>query len=94
MTLILDLPPALEQYLLQEADQRSLSVEELTLDILNTIFVIKEKQTKAINLLQSWIDREDSQEQKETGEYLIHALDQDRISERKLFPIEMKGITW
>ncbi|MEH1887225.1 MAG: hypothetical protein V7L19_28570, partial [Nostoc sp.] len=28
------------------------------------------------------------------GEYLIHALDEDRLSDRKLFPVELKGITW
>jgi len=47
-----------------------------------------------VNLLQSWRDEEDAEEQQETGEYLIHALDEDRLSERKLFPIELKGVTW
>ncbi len=47
----------------------------------------------AVNLLQSWIDDEDESEQQETGQYLIHALDEDRLSDRKLFPLEMKGIT-
>ncbi len=37
---------------------------------------------------------EDEQEQQETGEYLIEALDQDRLSERPLFPAELKGVTW
>lgn len=54
----------------------------------------QEKQAKLVNLLQSWIDEEDEQEQKETGEYLIEALDQDRLSERPLFPAELKGVTW
>jgi hypothetical protein len=26
----------------------------------------------------------------ETGQYLIHALDDDRLSERKLFPLEKR----
>ena len=30
----------------------------------------------------------------ETGEYLIRVLDEDRLSDRKLFPAELKGITW
>jgi hypothetical protein len=33
-------------------------------------------------------------EQQETGEYLIRVLDEDRLSERKLFPPELKGVTW
>ena len=33
-------------------------------------------------------------EQQETGEYLIRILDEDRLSNRKLFPPELKGVTW
>ena len=45
-------------------------------------------------LLQTWIDEDDAGEQQETGEYLIRALDEDRASERKLFPPELKGVSW
>ncbi len=45
-------------------------------------------------MLQSWIQDGDAQEQKETGEYLIEALDKDRLSNRSLFPQELKGVTW
>ena len=45
------------------------------------------------SLLQTWIDG-DAEEQRETGEYLIHALDEDRLSDRKLFPAELEGKTW
>ena len=94
MTLTLDLAPELEQYLLQQANQRGLSVEALALQLLVSSILLKQKQTEAVNLLQSWIDDEDVEEQQETGRYLIHALDDDRLSERKLFPLEMKGVTW
>jgi hypothetical protein len=39
----------------------------------------------AIALLQSWCD-EDAEEQRETWEFLKTALEQDRLSNRKLFP--------
>jgi hypothetical protein len=39
---------------------------------------------KAVALLDSW-DNEDAQEQKETWEYLVKALDEDRLSDRNLF---------
>lgn len=39
----------------------------------------------AIALLQSWCD-EDAQEQRETWTFLKIALDEDRLSDRKLFP--------
>lgn len=94
MTLTLNLPPELEQYLLQSASQHGLSVEALALQLLTNSILLKQKQTEAVSLLQSWIDDEDGKEQQETGQYLINALDDDRLSERKLFPSELKGITW
>lgn len=94
MTLTLNLSPELEQYLLQEATQQGLSVEALALKLLTSSFLLKQKQTEAVNLLQAWMDDEDTEEQQETGQYLIHALDDDRLSERQLFPSELKGITW
>lgn len=94
MTLTLNLSPELEQYLLQEANQQGLSVEAWALQLLTNSILLKQKQTEAVNLLQSWIDGEDEEEQQETGQYLIQVLDDDRLSERKLFPAELKGITW
>ena len=94
MTLTLNLPSEVEQYLLQEAHQKGLSIESVTLQLLTSFIVLKQKQTKAVNLLQSWIDDEDIEEQQETGQYLIRSLDEDRLSERKLFPLEMKGVSW
>jgi hypothetical protein len=94
MAIILNLPLDVEKYLLQEADEQGVSIESVTLDLLTNLIVLKQKRTKAVNLLQSWIDDEDTEEQKETGRYLIRALDEDRLSERKLFPVEMKGLSW
>ncbi len=94
MTLTLNLSPELEQYLAQEAKQQGLSVETYTLQILQEYILPKEKQSKLVNVLQSWIDEDDADEQQETGEYLIYTLDEDRLSDRKLFPLELKGITW
>ena len=45
-------------------------------------------------LIQSWMDGDDADEQRETIEYLIHALDEDRLSDRKLFPRKLKGKSW
>jgi len=94
MTLTLDLPPDLEQYLMQEAQQHGLSLEAMTLQLLTQSILLKRKQAEAIDMLQSWIEDEDVEDQQDTGEYLVQVLDEDRLSERKLFPLEMKGITW
>ncbi|HEY9803752.1 MAG TPA: hypothetical protein V6D25_25645 [Leptolyngbyaceae cyanobacterium] len=94
MTITLNLPPELEEYLAQQAQQQGLSVEAYTLQILAEHILPNEKKARLINLLQSWIDEDDSEEQIETGEYLIQALDEDRLSNRQLFPVELKGVTW
>lgn len=94
MTLTLNLPPELEQYLTQQAQQQGLSVETYTLELIQKSILQKEKQLKIVNVLQSWIDESDEQEQQETGEYLINALDENRLSNRQLFPQELKGISW
>ncbi|HLO52396.1 MAG TPA: hypothetical protein VK211_28610 [Kamptonema sp.] len=40
----------------------------------------------AIALINSWVDEGDEEEQTETWEYLCQAIDQDRLSNRPLFP--------
>lgn len=48
-----------------------------------------ERNQAAIDLLRSWREcsEEEAQEQRETGEYLMRVLDEDRLSSnRKLFP--------
>lgn len=94
MTLNLDLPPELEQYLLLQAEQQGLSVEAMTLQLLTQLLQRQQKQAEAVDMLQSWIEDEDIEDQQETGEYLVQVLDEDRLSDRKVFPPEMKGITW
>ena len=94
MTLTLTLTPDIEQYLTQRAQEQGLSTEAYTLQLLVEYILVKQKQAISIDLLQSWMDEEDAEEQQETGEYLIQALDEDRLSERQLFPIELKGVTW
>jgi hypothetical protein len=53
-----------------------------------------DRAARASALLRSWVEDGDPHEQKETGEYLLHALDEDRPSERPLFPDVLKGVTW
>ena len=94
MTLTLDLPPNLENSLFQAANQQSLTVEEFVIQMLTSAFMQKERQKKAVRLLESWLSDADIEEQKTTGAYLIEALDQDRLSNRLLFPDAMKGKSW
>ena len=94
MTLTLHLPPELEQRLTQEAQRQGRSLDECTLVLLDKSLPPQDRRTELITLLQMWIDEGDADEQRETGEYLIRALDEDRLSDRPLFPPELKGVTW
>jgi hypothetical protein len=47
-----------------------------------------ERNRRAVALLESWldVDEETEAEHRETLEYLVRTLDEDRTSSRKLFP--------
>lgn len=44
-------------------------------------------------MIQSWME-DGAEEQRETIEHLVRALDEDRLSNRKLFPRKLKGKSW
>jgi len=94
MTLILDLTSELEQRLTQEADRQGIPADEYVLHLLNKHLPPEDRRAELVALLQSWMDEGNAEEQKETGEYLVRVLDEDRLSDRKLFPPELKGVTW
>ena len=94
MMFILDLPPEITQYLTESAIAQGLSTEDYTIQVLRERLPLPEKSQQLIYLLQSWIDEPDDGDQRSTGEYLIQVLDEDRTSNRLLFPAELKGISW
>ena len=94
MTLTLHLPPELEERLTQEAKRQGRPLDDYTLELLAKSLPPQNHRSELITLLQTWIEEEDAEEQRETGEYLIHALNEDRLSERPLFPPDLKGVTW
>ena len=94
MTLNLSLTPELEQFLTHQASQRGLSVPEFTLQLLGQHVQPQDRRTEAVALLQSWLDSDDEPQQRAAGAYLVQALDEDRLSDRKLFPPELKGVSW
>ena len=94
MTLTLHLSPELEQRLTQEAKRHGLALDAYTLQLLDKSLPPKDHRTELVTLLQAWIEDGNPEEQQETGEYLIRALDEDRLADRPLFPPELKGVTW
>ena len=94
--------------LLSKNREASLSSEEIqeldTYEQLEHLMILLKAQVESqqqsvqsvegVNLLQTWLDDDDIEEQKETGDFLIHALDENRTSDRELFPLSMKGVSW
>ena len=91
----LKLPPDLERRLTAAAAQQGLHLEEFAVKVLDECLPM-DRTRDAVALLQSWIDADEAEvaEQKATGDFLIQALDADRLADRKLFPPELKDVTW
>lgn len=94
MTLTLNLAPDLEQRLSKKAARRGISAGDCTVQLLEQHLPRPERRVQLVALLQSWIDDAEGKEQQETGDYLVRVLDEDRLSDRKLFPPDLKGLTW
>ena len=94
MTLTLDLSTDLENRLHAAAQANGVTPSEYAVQVLNEKLSDAERRQQAIALLRSWRENGDAEQQRETMEFLIKALDEDRLSDRKLFPPELKGISW
>ena len=94
MTLTLHLPPDLEQRLTQAAKRQGLALDAYTIQLLDQSLPPTDRHTELVSLLQSGIDEGEPEEQQETGDYLIRALDADRLADRPLFPPDLKDVTW
>ena len=93
MTLTITLADKLEEQLEQEAQRFGLSMEQYSAQVLIQHLEEARKRQAAVDILESWLSG-DAVEQTTTGEELIRLLDEDRLSTRVLFPVELKGVTW
>ena len=84
---------SVEERLSQEASRLGVAPADFALHILDRHLPPPDARAAAIALLQSWIDERDADEQKQTGDFLVRVLDEDRIADRKLFPPELEGVT-
>ena len=90
MTLTLTINPELEERLGRAAAKQSLPVGEFAIQVLERHLPADDRSARLGVMLQSWMDENEAVEVDD----LLCALDQDRLSERKLFPPELKGVTW
>ncbi len=69
-------------------------VEAYALSLLEQRMPTPAERNRSLHLLVgSWLEG-DAAEQTETGEYLIRALDEDRLADRPHFPAAKKGVSW
>jgi hypothetical protein len=94
MTLNVQLSADLEKRLTDAARSQGIPVAQYAARLLEQHAPPAQRGADLAVLLQSWMDSGDEKEQRETGEYLIRVLDEDRLSDRPLFPPELKGISW
>ena len=94
MALTLHLTPQLEQRLAQAAEEQGVPAEQYTLRLLEEHLPPTGQQAATLALLDSWLDESEAEDQRATGEYLIRVLDEDRLSDRRFFPDDLKGQSW
>jgi hypothetical protein len=94
MALTLHLPPHLAQRLSRAAEEQGVPEEQYTLRLLEQHLPPADKRAAALALLDSWLDEDAAEDQRATGEFLIRALDEDRLSDRAFFPDNLKGQSW
>jgi hypothetical protein len=98
MTLQLDLPPALQERLGQEAARRGEPAEAVALRLLDEHLPppLDARRAAALALLHQWMEEDAAitPEQSEKAEEFLRGLDAARTSNRPLFPPELKGTSW
>lgn len=93
-TLTVNLPPPLLDHVSKMANDAGISQEAALVRLLEEYVESEKKRIAAMEYLEKLFTEGDEKEQKETGEFLIKALDENRPEGQKLFPPEKKGITW
>ena len=91
MTLTLELSHDLETRLSHEAAVLGVPVEKYAMGVLEQSRPAIVRRDELAADLQAWIDAGSS---KPSDDEVLHQLDADRPSNRRLYPPELKGVTW
>ena len=94
MTLTLQLSTDLQERLEAAAKVHGLPPDQYALRVLDEMLSDAERRRQAVGLLRALRDPNNAAQQQETMGFLIQALDEDRTSDRKLFPQEQQGKSW
>jgi hypothetical protein len=87
MTLQLTLPAALEERLCQEAQRQGLSPDAVTLKLLDKHLPSADRRAALIAMLQQWNAEDEAMtpEESAANAEVLRAIDEERLSNRKLF---------
>ena len=91
MTLTLELSPDLETRLAQEAAVQRMPIGKYAISVLELSRPAAVRRKELAAKLQAWIEA-GSKEQ--PNDEVLQQLDADRPSNRRLYPPELKGVTW
>jgi hypothetical protein len=94
MTLQLTLPPELEDRLRREAERRGLPPDAVTLKLLDEHLPSVEPAPPLAALFARWQAEDEAAPDGDPDYDFFQALDAARTSSRKLFPPELKGVSW
>ena len=94
MTLTLQLSARLQERLAAAALRLGNELDEVALDVLEQHAPDNDRRLEAIGFLEHWIDEASERAAVEPANSLLEDLDAHRPSYRKLYPAELKGITW
>ena len=94
MTLTLALPPAVVESLTREAVRQGIPLDIYVVRVLEQHALPPSRSDRAVAALQAWRDDASQRDQQEPENNLLQALDEDRLSNRPLFPPELKGLSW
>jgi hypothetical protein len=93
MTLQLSLPPDLEKRLKLAASKKGQQAEEYAVEVLEQNVPPAQPNFAAAQMLLSWANEIDAMTDEESSENekILRAIDEDRLSDRKLFTHLLKG---
>ena len=94
MTLTLALPSVVEETLAREAELEGLALDAYALRVLELHVQKPYRSDRAITALKAWRDDAAQRDLEEDVNDILPKLDEDRLSDRLLFPPELKDVTW
>lgn len=91
MTLTLELTSELETRLAQEAATAGVPLETYILGVLSQRRSDRDRHEELAAGLQAWIEAAATEP---PDDEILQQMDADRLSDRPLYPAELKGVTW